>query len=1117
MNILLISECNKGALKETRRILDQFAERRGERTWQTAITAEGLKTLRQLLRKTARKNTAVSCHWIRGLDHTELIWIVGNQNRFNTQGAVPTNSTQRNILRLEDENDWKTGELIYLLSAFSSLLHDLGKSCDAFQLRLTEKALQGRNLYRHEWISLRLFQAFVGPDTDEMWLQRIITPQKRDHLVWLKQLQRDGLDANTDKPFDTLPPLAAALAWLVVTHHRLPQKPKDEQGLQAAQFSHYFKQIDANWNEPCHETDLNKIKPYWTFSQGLPVENEVWRKRAVRIAKRLLKLIQTPHQPQVYFENLYVMHLSRLSLMLADHHYSSLSDTDQRIEHKADTLLYANTNRKTQQLNQTLEEHLLGVAINAGYISHSLPDLERSLPTLKNHKGLRKRSASPRFRWQDKAADLASSLREVTQKQGAFIVNMASTGCGKTLANARIMYALANPEHGARFSVALGLRTLTLQTGKAYREEKMHLSEDQLAVRVGGSASRDLFNYYQDKAAQSGSESVQDLIDEDGGVLYEGDYEAHPLLTRTLHKQDIKALVAAPVLVCTVDHLTPATESQRGGRQIAPMLRLMTSDLVLDEIDDYGLDDLPALARLVHWAALLGARVMLSSATLPPALVQGLFDAYRAGREQYQANRGEINIPLDICCAWIDEHYVYSQLCVDRSVFQNAHQQFVQKRVAKLAQIVKQKDVRRVSELIPVQHTELKGGVHQAFAELMMNSALKLHKGNHTPDPKTKKQVSFGLIRMANIEPLIEIALALFTIPIPKNHRIHLCVYHSQFPLLTRSAIENELDNALDRRNKHQVFELPRIKHCLESSTEQHHLFVVLGSPVTEVGRDHDYDWAIVEPSSMRSLIQLVGRVRRHRPEAYLKTNIHLLERNVKSFTVKTNKPVFIRPGFEDEQTQLISKNLADILEQHEWEFIDSTPRVVERETLQPTTSLVDIEHYQLQQKMLPQYQASVSSLPSWMQLDNTSSIKHIPKLGAHSWWTAPYATLMTILQQNQPFRDDKKDKKTDLVLLVNEDEDDYALHEIVDEKHQRFKTYVEIDQAKLYRLSDSTVQGERIGVWIQEDYLTQVIKQAEAQEISISNCAKRYGTFSLPDSVNGWRYHPALGFSKGY
>ena len=41
MNILLVSQCDKGALTETRRILDQFAERRGDRTWQTPITRAG--------------------------------------------------------------------------------------------------------------------------------------------------------------------------------------------------------------------------------------------------------------------------------------------------------------------------------------------------------------------------------------------------------------------------------------------------------------------------------------------------------------------------------------------------------------------------------------------------------------------------------------------------------------------------------------------------------------------------------------------------------------------------------------------------------------------------------------------------------------------------------------------------------------------------------------------------------------------------------------------------------------------------------------------------------------------------------------------------------------------
>lgn len=1112
MNILLISECNKAALKESRRILDQFAERRGERTWQTSITQDGLKTLRRLLRKTARKNTAVACHWIRGLNNSELLWVVGNSNHFNTEGAVPTNTTERNILRLADENDWHTGEVIYLLSAFSALLHDLGKACDAFQARLADKAHhEGANLYRHEWVSLRLFQAFVGNDDDATWLQRIVELSDTDQSSWLSNLQRDGLDADTDKPFKTLPPLAAALAWLVVSHHRLPHKPKSGQGIFADQFENYFKEINAQWNQTCSETDIRLIKPYWSFRQGLPTSDRVWQKRAARLATRLLKTHNSGQAPQ-WLDNLYVMHLSRLSLMLADHHYSSLSKKEDRIFHHPTATLYANTNRKDGTFNQSLEEHLIGVAINAGFISHSFPDLERSLPTLKNHKGLRKRSAIARFRWQDKATDLATSIRERSAKQGAFIVNMASTGCGKTLANARIMYALAEPNKGARFSVALGLRTLTLQTGKAYRDHKMHLDEDQLAVRVGGSASRDLFEYYQQQAAQHGSESVQDLIDEDGGVLFEGDYDTHPLLARTLHKQDIKSLVAAPVLVCTVDHLTPATESQRGGRQIAPMLRLMTSDLVLDEIDDYGLEDLPALARLVNWAGLLGSRVMLSSATLPPALVQGLYDAYRAGREQYQANRGEPNTPIDICCAWIDEHRSTAENCATSYLFKTAHIAFAQQRADKLAQEVKQKNVRRISELVPIECAGNKPQeVHQAFAERMLKSALELHKTNHTIDENSKNRVSFGLIRMANIGPIIEIALELFKAKVPDDTQIHLAVYHSQYPLLMRSAIENELDTTLNRDKPQAVFALPRIKQLLAESREQNHVFIVLGSPVTEVGRDHDYDWAVVEPSSMRSMIQLVGRVRRHRPAPYLTTNIHLLQRNVKSFT-SPQKPVFTRPGFETDKVKLDSKDLAEILEQHEWQFIDSRPRILQREALKQTHSLVDIEHYQLQHKMLPQQanQGSPRRRSSHALVQNA-----VPSLGAHSWWTAPHATLLTILQQEQPFRDDKGQQRVDLALLPNDDEDDFLLHKIEKQKNFMGNSYTLIDESMLERLSDHYVQDARISPWFVEDYPALLIHQAEAEDMNLLRCAKKYGVLSLRESSQKWCFHAALGFFK--
>src|SRR5690606_13954962 len=159
-----------------------------------------------------------------------------------------------------------------------------------------------------------------------------------------------------------------------------------------------------------------------------------WRAQAARVARRLLDL--RLRRDGDWLGNPYVMHLRRLSLMLADHHYSSLpKDSPQRVSGDGNTELHANTNEDGTP-KQPLYEHLLGVARDAGLVAYALPGFDRHLPRLANHRGLRKRSTDPRFSWQDKAADAASSLREASRQHGAFIVDMASTGCGKTLGNA---------------------------------------------------------------------------------------------------------------------------------------------------------------------------------------------------------------------------------------------------------------------------------------------------------------------------------------------------------------------------------------------------------------------------------------------------------------------------------------------------------------------------------------------------------------------------------------------------------------------------------------------------------------------------------------------------------
>jgi len=1123
MNVLLVSQCDKRALTETRRILDQFAERRGDRTWQTPITHDGLDTLRRLLRKTARKNTAVACHWIRGLDHSELLWIVGNPLHFNVQGAVPTNTTKRDVLRKADENDWHSREDIHLLTALAALLHDLGKACAAFQARL-RGALTGRNQYRHEWVSLRLFEAFVGTDDDATWLTRLAAPTLMDDESWRKRLIRDGMDRDSPPPFKSLgnAPLAQAIGWLVLTHHRVPERPWESNGerpaFTVAGLKDILSQIEANWNETPSSNSPAVIAPYWDFPHGLPVTTAHWRQQATRIAQRLLKLCARPDRirPFSWLGNPYVMHLSRLCLMLADHHYSSLTDISLRVSVPVGYPLYANTAGSGGLFNQTLDEHLIGVAQHSREATHALPRFDEQLPRLGKHKKLRQRAQHERFRWQDKAADMAATMRDRSTRHGAFIVNMASTGCGKTLANARIMHALADPAKGMRCAFAMGLRILTLQTGRAFRD-LLQLGDDELAIRVGGSASRALFEHYEALAEQSGSASRQALLDEDSHVDFiEGNHDAHPLLRRVMHDPQVRALLAAPLLVCTIDQLTPATESQRGGRQIAPMLRLMSGDLVLDEPDDFDINDLPALARLVHWAGLLGSRVLLSSATLPPALLQGLFEAYRAGRTHFQNNRGErpgtAASPPEICCAWVDEFSQSQADCATPDDFETAHDAFARQRYSALSQQAA-KEARRRCELIelPLEGQRDETTLHTEFARLVLASASELHTRHHSVDPRSGKRVSFGLIRMANIEPLFEVALALFQHEAPSGSRVHLCVYHSQFPMLIRSAIEYRLDTALNRSDPEAVFALSDIRHRVDANPERDQMFIVLGSPVTEVGRDHDYDWAIVEPSSMRSLIQLAGRIRRHRDGACSVPNLRVFNTNLRHCR-KPDESAFCMPGFESREFPLDEHHLKHLLRAVECDVIDARPRIVAvpADHFQPHSRMVDLEHARMRDTMLPGLAAAARRGPP-----NPRAVNK-PIANATLWWSLPPADalLTSALPRQQPFRQDII-KRVDLLLRVLEDDsDDFELTQLMEQKFGRGDLYASVEYL-LDRLSDNKVQGPGIQPWGETDYMDALRTLAEARDMSLPDCARRFGTVTLPEHSAGWRFHPALGFAK--
>ena len=175
MMVTFVSQCQKKSLNRTRRVLDAFANRIGDNTWQTVITEDGLIAVKKLLRKTASKNTAIACHWIRSRSRSELVWVVGNRSQFSQEGIVPVNTTSKELFmdikqfkpnadvayantkfqRL-DEHLFAVGYIalqLYktLINAepnhaqaiyFSGLLHDIGKNETYFQAFIREQKLE---------------------------------------------------------------------------------------------------------------------------------------------------------------------------------------------------------------------------------------------------------------------------------------------------------------------------------------------------------------------------------------------------------------------------------------------------------------------------------------------------------------------------------------------------------------------------------------------------------------------------------------------------------------------------------------------------------------------------------------------------------------------------------------------------------------------------------------------------------------------------------------------------------------------------------------------------------------------------------------------------------------
>ena len=1132
MMVTFISQCEKKALARTRRVLDAFANRIGDNTWQTVITLEGLLAVKKLLRKTASKNTAVSCHWIRSRARSEFIWVVGNKHKFDREGRVPVNKTIVNIPYRDDIDDWHYLPLIQSLTCLAALLHDWGKACARFQNKLKKsyKGLMGDAL-RHEWISCLLLKALINstqnPETDKEWLTTFSKGEINESALLRTDLK------TIQKPLRDLPPIAQMIAWLILTHHRMPLLQNKNEiknnwpNVAAESINQLFKHVDQRWGYS-NEIAADTLSDCLHFPKGLISGSKLWLKNVKRWSGKLLGQQELVAQIIKEADHSYrpILFYARISLMLADHYYSSLSKKDSGPW--SDTIdMIANT-QKDGSAKQALDQHLVGVYEQAKRNARYLPQFERELPVTENTSALKQKSPVAKFKWQDKAE---RKIRAWTDKQGDqphgfFTVNMASTGCGKTFANAKVMLALTKDNDSLRYILALGLRTLTLQTGDDYRQRIFQNSDgSDLGVIIGSKAIADLHedngNKKEKAVFEEGAESQESLMEDTSELFYDVEIPEKELATILPHEKSRK-LLYAPILVCTIDHIISATETTRGGRYILPALRLMSSDLVIDEVDDFTGGDTIAIGRLIHLAGMLGRRVMISSATIPPSLAEGYFNCYREGWQLFTKTRSAVP---RIGCAWIDEFTTVvndietaNQEAASQQ-YALAHQAFIKKRIGKLA---KQPALRK-ADIVPCQtaidsQDASETTKQEAWFNIIIQDAFTKHRQHHAIDPQTGLKVSFGVIRTANIQPCVSLSQFILEYDCPEKISIRVMPYHSQQVLLLRHEQEKHLDTVLKRKESRgeapAAFQNNVIRQHIDTLAGREQppedlLFILVATPVEEVGRDHDFDWAIVEPSSYRSIVQMAGRVRRHRDREVQGPNVGLLQYNWKAVR-SGDKPCalyFSHPGYEfNGRVTINSKEFLAACDTYDMNKLVNISSISDN-----LNAIPRIDDHSSHGSRLASLEHAVTA--HWLKSYNLKGPESLQGYISGHWY------LTALPQAFNRFRQSRAslhlfrcfDSTGATYFTVKNEQGQPVFYDTTDD-------LVNQDEAfNITTINLSSAAYRRF--WLSRDYLRLLINEADKREINYNQACLNFGEVVIPEpregSVPGYVYSDQLGLFK--
>ena len=887
--VIAVCRSRKKSRERTARVLDRYFWRIGDRTWRGKATNACLDRMSRELRRGAARNTAVTIYEIRSAHESRVPLIrIGSRSAFSDEGLVPIASHPAAVNRIGGRSE--TESCAAALVRVAALFHDLGKATELFQEKL-RRSLEGgqpeADAVRHELHSAAVWDRLFGKHPDDQLGEALagLAPEEIDDACKevVKHLRRLCSSARTSEVgFSFLEPgregsLAHLVGMLILTHHRLPE---GDSGHLAILSGRHVNNGDL---------DREKLQ----IAQGTPFWHEKWWLKRLKREARKLGASEGPASVDIAL---------RASLMFADHVGSAQKQGSESCPvHLANTIDKGAESKKRIP-GDDLVTHVRRVYTHVRHAFDLLHRYRDRFPALDEEqlpgKVLNPEPSPklPQFHWQAEAARAARAISERTEG-GFFACIMAGTGTGKTrgapaiLANAAMGDVLPERRY-LRMFLGLGLRVLATQSAREYVDELGFRDED-VACLVG---QPPLLFDRNDPEEALGAESVFEipewlLVERSAGdVPGEGDArEADWLRSLSVNTDrglpafcDLvlthagkrskmgRRLLVPPIIVGTIDHLMDIA-SPINARFLVQALRLFTSDLILDEIDQFDGEDIAAIGRLVFQAGAAGRRVIIMSATLTDDVAEALHTAYTRGWSEYARAR-KLSTQVNVLCVGD----------TPGSCFTNAAGQDIGQVMAACREVV----LPGIRKAPPARRGKIMPSCDSwtDLVEQIDRGCSRMHDLNAVECDGFR--VSVGMVRLARIAHVAAMATQLPSGAHNGRLRAMVCL-HSQFPRLHRAWIEYRLKQALTRKGDNPekgVRDLCRDEGLFERAetigARKNIEIVVISSPVIETGNDMDFDYAVLDPSSVRSIVQAAGRVRRHRSAEGQHSNVLILGRS---------------------------------------------------------------------------------------------------------------------------------------------------------------------------------------------------------------------------------------------